>query len=222
MTTTRRRGGRAPLSPAPVDRTLVERTLPLPDLLLVQTITCVGLAVAFLLDEPGWWGAACGFGAGLLLVMPVAGRSSVRWALARVDFWRDRRRRRAIAHWAPFDHEQSDGMTVGLSWDGKTLTSLIRVDQAPPALHVLSPGGAVSGPTVPVGVLADCLRTFDVALQSIDVISHGRFLKFVHCKHDEGLLLVKVYFKPTGESIDLKVIRPRPPLPTLASCGLRG
>ena len=174
MTTTRRRGGRPPLSPAPVDRTLVERTLPLPDLLLVQTITCVGLAVAFLLDEPGWWGAACGFGAGLLLVMPVAGRSSVRWALARVDFWRDRRRRRAIAHWAPFDHEQSDGTTVGLSWDGETLTSLIRVDQAPPALHVLSPGGAVSGPTVPVGVLADCLRTFDVALQSIDVISHGR------------------------------------------------
>ena len=105
----------------------MERTLPLPDLLLVQTITCVGLAVAFLLDEPGWWGAACGFGAGLLLVMPVAGRSSVRWALARVDFWRDRRRRRAIAHWAPFDHEQSDRWAASSHHDASTSAISSRV-----------------------------------------------------------------------------------------------
>ena len=173
MTTTCRRTGPARLSPARTNLR-ADRTVPLPDLLLGQAITCIGLASAVALDEPGWWGAACGFGVGLLLVAPLARRSFTRWALARLDFWRGRRRRHATAHWAPFDHEQPDGTTIGLSWDGKTFTSLIRIGGAQPALHVLTPGGPVSGETVPMGVLADCLRTFDVALQSIDVISRGR------------------------------------------------
>ena len=147
--------------------------MPLTDLLLVQAVACLGLALALLLDEPGWWGAVWGFVIGLALVVPLAGRSLPRWALARFDFWRDRRRRHATADSTPFDHEQPDGTTIGFFWDGKTLTSLIRLDAAPPSLHVLEPGGAVSGETVPIGVLADCLRTFDVALQSIDVISRG-------------------------------------------------
>lgn len=39
----------------------------------------------------------------------------------------------------------------------------------------------------------------------LDVVSRGRFLKSVLCKHYEGLLLVKVYFKRAGEPLDLKV-----------------
>ena len=58
--------------------------------------------------------------------------------------------------------------------------------------------------------LHDLLSTYNLML--LDVDSRGRFLKSVRCKHDEGLLLVKVYFKRAGESIDLKVIRPRPRL----------
>ncbi|AQK57563.1 protein kinase family protein / WD-40 repeat family protein [Zea mays] len=50
--------------------------------------------------------------------------------------------------------------------------------------------------------LHDLLSTYNLML--LDVDSRGRFLKSVRCKHDEGLLLVKVYFKPVGESIDLK------------------
>ena len=55
--------------------------------------------------------------------------------------------------------------------------------------------------------LHDLSSTYNLVL--LDVVSRGRFLKSVRCKHDEGLLLVKVYFKRAGESIDLKVIHPR-------------
>jgi phosphoinositide-3-kinase, regulatory subunit 4 len=40
----------------------------------------------------------------------------------------------------------------------------------------------------------------------LDVDSHDRFLKSVCCKHDEVLLIIKVYFKRTGEPINLKII----------------
>jgi phosphoinositide-3-kinase regulatory subunit 4 len=53
--------------------------------------------------------------------------------------------------------------------------------------------------------LHDLPSTYNLVL--LDVVSRGRFLKSVRCKHDEGLLLVKVYFKRAGEPIDLKVTR---------------
>ena len=173
MTTTRRRGSRAPVSPSVDDRRLAPRALPLPDLLLVQAITSVGMTVAALLDESPWWGAVCGVVSGLILVVPLARRSLPRWILARFDYWRDRRRRPATVPWTPFDHEEPGGTTMGFCWDGKTLTSLVRIDDAPPSVHVLTPGAAVSGGMVPMDLLVDCLRTFDVALHSIDVINQG-------------------------------------------------
>lgn len=39
----------------------------------------------------------------------------------------------------------------------------------------------------------------------IEVLGSGRFFKSILCKHDEGLLLVKVYFK-RGDPLDLKVL----------------
>jgi len=51
--------------------------------------------------------------------------------------------------------------------------------------------------------LHDLPSTYNLVL--LDVVSRGRCLKSVRCKHDEGLLLVKVYFKRAGEPIDLKV-----------------
>jgi hypothetical protein len=51
--------------------------------------------------------------------------------------------------------------------------------------------------------LHDLPSTYNLVL--LDVVSRGRFLKSVLCKHDEGLLLVKVYFKRAGEPLDLKV-----------------
>ncbi|GLJ26656.1 hypothetical protein SUGI_0518430 [Cryptomeria japonica] len=37
-----------------------------------------------------------------------------------------------------------------------------------------------------------------------EVVGRGRFLKSIQCMHDEGLLLVKVYFKRGGDSLHLK------------------
>jgi phosphoinositide-3-kinase regulatory subunit 4 len=51
--------------------------------------------------------------------------------------------------------------------------------------------------------LHDLPSTYNLVL--VEVVSRGRFLKSVRCKHDEGLLLVKVYFKRAGEPLDLKV-----------------
>jgi type VII secretion protein EccE len=157
---------------ASADRPLAERMMPLPDLLLVQAGGGAGLMVAVALDRPGSWGVLCGVTIALMLVVPGDGRSLWRRGLARVDFWRDRRRR-ATTRWAPFDHEHPAATPIGFFWDGRTLTSLIRVIQPPPSLTVLEPGRAVSDDTVPVGVLADCLRQSDIALESIDVISRG-------------------------------------------------
>ncbi|CAM0943441.1 unnamed protein product [Alopecurus aequalis] len=50
--------------------------------------------------------------------------------------------------------------------------------------------------------LHDLPSTYNLVL--LDVASRGRFLKSVVCKHDEGILLVKVYFKRAGEPLDLK------------------
>uniref|UniRef100_A0A0D9VM64 non-specific serine/threonine protein kinase n=1 Tax=Leersia perrieri TaxID=77586 RepID=A0A0D9VM64_9ORYZ len=51
--------------------------------------------------------------------------------------------------------------------------------------------------------LHDLPSTYDLVLVKV-VNRGGRFLKTVRCKHDEGQILVKVYFKRAGEPIDLK------------------
>lgn len=49
--------------------------------------------------------------------------------------------------------------------------------------------------------LHDLPSSYNLVLK--EVLARGRFLKSILCKHDEGLVLVKVYFK-RGDSIDLK------------------
>lgn len=51
--------------------------------------------------------------------------------------------------------------------------------------------------------LHDLPSSYNLVLK--EALGGGRFLKSVQCVHDEGLLLVKVYFK-RGEFPDLKVL----------------
>lgn len=51
--------------------------------------------------------------------------------------------------------------------------------------------------------LHDLPSSYNLVL--IEVLGRGRFFKSILCKHDEGLVLVKVYFK-RGEPLDLKVL----------------
>ncbi|MGV9800131.1 type VII secretion protein EccE [Mycobacterium sp. NPDC003449] len=152
-----------------------QRFVPLADVIALQVLAVVGTVIAFVLHKPGWQGAAVGLAVGLVLVVPVVGGSTVPRALAlRWGFRRDRRRRAAATMPAdPFDVPTSDGQQIGFRWNGTTLLSLIRIDENPRALTVLEPGMTVSGEMVPVGAMLDCLRQFDITLESIDILSQG-------------------------------------------------
>lgn len=156
-----------------------QRLVPLADLIALQIVVAVGIVVALGLDRPGWQGAVAGLVMALLLVSPLAGGTTLPRALGlRWGFLRNRRRRtgkNAPGPLAtePFDVPTPDGLQIGFRWNGTTLLSLLKIDENPRALTVLEPGVTVSGEMVPVQALLDCLRQFDITLESIDIISQG-------------------------------------------------
>ncbi|OLO99749.1 type VII secretion protein EccE [Mycolicibacterium porcinum] len=156
-----------------------QRVFPLVDLVALQIIVVVGIVTAQLLHRPGWQGAVAGLAVGLLLVAPVVRGTTAPRALAlRGRFVRNRRRRTGKAASnslpaEPFDVPTPDGLQIGFRWNGATLLSLLKIDENPRALTVLEPGVTVSGEMVPVQALLDCLRQFDITLESIDIISQG-------------------------------------------------
>lgn len=156
-----------------------QRLVPLVDLIVLQILVAVGIVVAQQLHRPGWHGAAVGLVVALLLVAPVVKGTTAPRALAlRGRFLRNRRRRTGKSAPAslptePFDVPTPDGLQIGFRWNGSTLLSLLKIDENPRALTVLEPGVTVSGEMVPVQALLDCLRQFDITLESIDIISQG-------------------------------------------------
>ncbi|WP_073694113.1 type VII secretion protein EccE [Mycobacterium sp. ST-F2] len=151
-----------------------QRALPLRDLLLVQVLIAIGLAAALLMRQPGWYGAAAGLAVALLLVVRVRRLSFPRWVAMRAGFTRARRdREKRSVRFEPFDADLTDGGQIGFHWDGKTLLSLVRIQENPQAMTVMEPGVTVSGEMVSVQMVSDCLHQFDITLDSIDVISQG-------------------------------------------------
>lgn len=156
-----------------------QRLVPLVDLIALQIIVVVGVVGAQQLDRPGWQGAVVGLVLALLLVAPVVKGTTAPRALAlRGRFLRNRRRRAGKTApgslpTEPFDVPAADGLQIGFRWNGSTLLSLLKIDENPRALTVLEPGVTVSGEMVPVQALLDCLRQFDITLESIDIISQG-------------------------------------------------
>ncbi len=156
-----------------------QRLVPLADLIVLQIVVVVGILVALWLDGPGWQGAAAGLVVALLLVAPIARGTTLPRSLGlRWEFARNRRRRTGknapgTLPTEPFDVPTSDGLQIGFRWNGATLLSLLKIDENPRALTVLEPGVTVSGEMVPVQALLDCLRQFDITLESIDIISQG-------------------------------------------------
>lgn len=150
------------------------RFIPLIDLLVLEVAVATGMLAALSLGASGWHGGIAGLASGLLLVTPVAGTTLPRAVARRWGFLRDRRRRAARRlPAAPFDVAAPDGDQIGFRWDGRALLSLIEIDANPQAMTVMEPGMTVSGEMVRVQVLLDCLRQFDIVLDSIDIISQG-------------------------------------------------
>ncbi len=63
----------------------------------------------------------------------------------------------------PFDTEMGDGSQIGFRWDGKTLLSLLKIEENTQAMTVLKPGMTVSGEMLSIQLVAECLRQFDIA-----------------------------------------------------------
>ncbi|OHV02771.1 type VII secretion protein EccE [Mycobacterium talmoniae] len=172
----RRRGKKLP-EPSQLRATAdirAQRLLPLIDLLLLQLLVAVGLVVALLIGFPGWQGAAVGLAVALLVVFRLRGTTLPRLIALRLGFARERRKRvQKKIPAEPFDVPMAEGSLIGFRWDGKTLLSLLKIEENPQALTIMEPGVTVSGETVPVHALVDCLQQFDITLDSIDVLSQG-------------------------------------------------
>ena len=165
-----------PASAAGAAAIMPQRALPLSHLLVAESFIAIGLAASLLVDRPGWYGAAAGGAVALVFVVRLGGLTLPRRVTRRLGFWNDRRRRKHAATTPPnepFDSELPDGSQIGFYWDGGTLMSLVRIQENPEAMTVMEPAATVSGETVSVQMLADCLQQFDITLDSIDVMSQG-------------------------------------------------
>ncbi|OBK18459.1 type VII secretion protein EccE [Mycobacterium asiaticum] len=155
-----------------------QRVLPLADLLVLQLLVAAGTVAAPILGFPGWQGSLVGLAVALVLVIRVRGLSLPRLVALRAGFWRQRRlrsrtRAKRTNHAEPFDVPTPDGALIGFRWDGSTLMSLLQIEENPQAMTIMEPGMTVSGETVPVQALVECLQQFDITLDSIDVLSQG-------------------------------------------------
>lgn len=151
-----------------------QRFIPLADLLVLEIFVAAGVIAALSLGARGWLGGASGLVVALILLFPVQGTTLSRSMALRWSFRRERHRsagRKLPTE--PFDVAGPDGTQIGFRWDGGTLLSLITIDANPQALTVMEPGMTVSGEMVPVRALVDCLRQFDISLDSIDIVSQG-------------------------------------------------
>jgi type VII secretion protein EccE len=154
------------------------RLIPLVDLVVVQLLVGAGVVVAVLVGSPGWHGGAVGLAVSLIGVCRLRGTTLPRLAALRHGYARERRkrsgkRRRTTIPAEPFDVPMVDGSPMGFRWDGATLLSLVRIEENPQAMTIMEPGMTVSGETVSVPMLVECLRQFDITLDSIDVLSQG-------------------------------------------------
>lgn len=163
--------------PAPLRSTagiVAQRVLPLSTLLTAQLLIAAGLVAALLLRRPGWYGTAVGLGVAVMLVIRFRGLALARWAVEWCGFYYERqRRKRRVQHHRPFDTELPDGSRIGLHWDGKRLTSLLRLVPDPASMTIMEPAMTVSAQTVSLRMLADCLRQYDITVDAIDLISQG-------------------------------------------------
>lgn len=151
-----------------------QRLLPLADLLVLQLLVAAGTVAAPVLGFPGWQGSLVGLALALILVVRLRGTTLPRLLALRTGFRRQRRRRAKKKTPAePFDVPTPDGALIGFRWDGSTLMSLLQIEENPQAMTIMEPGMTVSGETVPVQALVECLQQFDITLDSIDVLSQG-------------------------------------------------
>ncbi|ORA36228.1 type VII secretion protein EccE [Mycobacterium aquaticum] len=155
-------------------RILPHRILPLAELILLEVVLVLGVAVYLWTGWPWWACAGMCISVMLLLTVRRHGTGLMAAVTARWAYRRGRGRRSAYVDVPEaFDYPGTDDVAYGFRWDGRTVITVIGIEDNPEDLTVLEPGSTVSGEMVRLGVPVDCLRQFDVELDSVDVISHG-------------------------------------------------
>ncbi|EIC62635.1 type VII secretion protein EccE [Mycobacteroides abscessus] len=153
---------------------VLQRVLPMADALALEFLVAAGIMIALLVGKSWWIGGVAGLLLSLLLVVRIRGTSVPRALAARLDFFFGRQSKtRKTPPAEPFDTPLDGGAQIGFRWDGRTLLTLLKIEEKPQALTVMEPGMTVSGETVSVELLVECMRQFDIRIDSIDVISQG-------------------------------------------------
>ena len=90
------------------------------------------------------------------------------WISLRMNYAWEHRNRCAVRRCAePFDAEMGDGSQIGFRWDGKTLLSLLKIEENPQAMTVLEPGMTVSGEMLSIQLVADaCASSTSLSIRS--------------------------------------------------------
>ncbi len=152
-----------------------QRTLPLSAMLALQVFVSAGIAVALVLGKPGWYGAAAGLGGAH--AVSCCESEDTRFRAGRPDDWASGTSY-AVASGGYNVSSRSipncpTARASGSVGTAELLMSLVRIVEDPQAITIMEPAIAVSGETVSLRMLADCLQQFDITVDSIDVISQG-------------------------------------------------
>lgn len=150
------------------------RKLPLRLVIPVALIAVAASLVAIAFDAP-WWATA--IAAAVPVVIGLApfegtpiGLRLGSWVAYR---WRQSRRRIDDEEDSIVDLPLPEGGSYGMRWDGTLITTMLRIDPPPDTLTLLGRGSLSTDQVLPLTEIADCLRQYDVELDSVDVISTG-------------------------------------------------
>ncbi|WP_232236000.1 type VII secretion protein EccE [Nocardia sp. BMG51109] len=142
---------------------------------VVPVLLVAAVAAWIVLATTGMILVACAVAAAVALLglIPVRGRTltaRIGAALARRQPMRPQRQIEA----APaVDVPQAEGGSYGIRWDGDLLLTMLRIDPPPDTLTLLRRGSLSTDHLLGLSRIAACLEQFDIALDSIDVVSVG-------------------------------------------------
>ncbi|MCP9620989.1 type VII secretion protein EccE [Nocardia otitidiscaviarum] len=150
------------------------RNLPLRLVIPVALLAVAASLIAIAFDAP-WWGTAIATAVPALIGLAPVGGTPLglrlgSWVAYR---WRQSRRRATEDEESLTDLPLPEGGSYGMRWDGTLVTTMLRIDPPPDTLTLLRRGSLSTDQVLPLTEIADCLRQYDVELDSADVVSTG-------------------------------------------------
>ncbi|MFD3507555.1 type VII secretion protein EccE [Nocardia sp. NPDC058666] len=150
------------------------RNLPLRLVIPVALLAVATSLVVIAFGAPWWAAVSAGAVPAVIGLTPIGGTPMGlrvgRWVAYR---WRQFRHRPQVDDEAIVDLPLPEGGSYGVRWDGTLITTMLRIDPPPDTLTLLRRGSLSTDQMLPLIDIANCLRQYDVELDSVDVISTG-------------------------------------------------